>query len=55
MSDRESDPEEEAIVQEMLVFVDTNHQAATLTRLNTLRKGGHFCDVVLQVCKLKCI
>jgi len=49
MSDRESDPEEEAVLDEPLVYHDVHHKGATMQRLNTLRKGGHFCDVKIKV------
>lgn len=32
-----------------LIFDDVQHRETTLARLNTLRKGGQFCDVILEV------
>lgn len=51
MSDSESEDVNDEVTgkQDVLVYVDDNHQGATLARLNTLRKGGHLCDVVIEV------
>ncbi|KAI0227150.1 influenza virus NS1A binding protein [Lamellibrachia satsuma] len=35
--------------QSTLVFDDTQYRETTLSHLNTLRKGGRFCDVILSV------
>ena len=35
--------------QSTLVFDDTQHRETTLSHLNTLRKGGRFCDVIISV------
>lgn len=32
-----------------LMFQDPDHQEATLSSLNTLRKGAQFCDVFLEI------
>jgi len=32
-----------------LTFDDHVHQEMTLARLNTMRKGGHLCDVTIEI------
>lgn len=39
----------EEVVEQQLVFDDSNYQETTLTRLNRLRKAGQFCDITLEL------
>ena len=44
-----NDHDDEDAAVTMLVFDDTQHRETTLSHLNTLRKGGRFCDVIISV------
>ncbi len=47
--DEDGGSDVEEVADPMLVYHDGKHADSTLARLNTLRKGGEFCDTILEV------
>ncbi len=44
-----SDDDSVSLDDPVLNFEDDKHQGLCLTKLNTLRKGGDFCDVTFEI------